>query len=89
MVKRCNLVSNGGNPIGLHNANPLLGSHQCEVEFPDGSTEVFTANLTADNLLSQVDAEGWSYSLLSEIVDHCIHPEVSPRFAIKGKSSSN
>jgi hypothetical protein len=59
-----------GAPIGTRNANPLLDSRQYEVEFPDGSTEAFTANLIAENLLSQVDAEGRSYSILREIVDH-------------------
>jgi hypothetical protein len=48
----------------------LLDSRQCEVEFPDGSSEAYTANLIAENLLSQVDAEGGSCSILSEIVDH-------------------
>jgi hypothetical protein len=59
-----------GNPIGLCNTNPLLDSRQHEVEFPDGSSEAYTANLIVENLLSQVDAEGRSYSILSEIVDH-------------------
>ena len=59
-----------GAPIGTRNANPMLDSREYEVEFPDGSTEAFTANLIAENLLSQVDAEGRSYSVLSDIVDH-------------------
>ena len=54
----------------IRNANPLLDSREYEVEFPDGSIEAFTANLIAENLLSQVDAEGRSYSVLREIVDH-------------------
>ena len=41
-----------------------------EVEFPDGATDTFTANLIAENLYSQVDEEGNSYSIFSEIVDH-------------------
>jgi hypothetical protein len=40
------------------------------VEFPDSSTEALAANLIAENTLSQVDDEGQSYSVLSEIVDH-------------------
>ena len=57
-------------PVGLHNANPLLDTRQYEVEFADGATDVFTANLIADNLYSQVDEEGNSYSIMSEITDH-------------------
>ena len=59
-----------GNPIGLRHANPLLDTRQYEVEFADGATDVFTANLIAENLYSQVDEEGNSYSIMSEITDH-------------------
>jgi hypothetical protein len=59
-----------GHPVGKRNANPILDSREYEVEFPDGATDVFTANLIAENLYSQVDAEGNSYSILEEIIDH-------------------
>jgi hypothetical protein len=59
-----------GYPIGLRNANPLLDTRQYEVEFADGATDVFTANLIAENIYSQIDAEGNSYSIMSEIIDH-------------------
>ena len=59
-----------GNPVGLRNANPMLDTRQYEVEFADGATDVFTANLIAENLYSQVDEEGNTYSIMSEIVDH-------------------
>jgi DNA-binding HxlR family transcriptional regulator len=69
LVKGCKLDSDGA-LICTRNANPLLDSRQYDVEFPDGSTEAFTANLITENLLSQVNAKGWSYSVMSEIVDH-------------------
>ena len=59
-----------GLPMGVRNNNPLLDSREYEVEFPDGATETFTANLIAENMMSQVDADGYSYSILSAIVDH-------------------
>ena len=59
-----------GRPIGKRHANPLLDTRLYEVEFPDGSTEAIAANLIAENMLSQVDDEGRSYAVLSEIVDH-------------------
>jgi len=59
-----------GNPVGRRHQNPLLDTREYEVEFPDGSTEVVTANLIAETLYSQVDAEGRSYSVLGDIVDH-------------------
>ena len=59
-----------GNPIGKRHSNPMLDTREYEVEFPDGATDVFTANIIAENLYAQVDDEGNSYSILSEIVDH-------------------
>ena len=59
-----------GNPIGTRNANPILDTREYEVEFQDGATDTFTANIIAENLYSQVDSEGNSYSILDEIVDH-------------------
>ena len=41
-----------------------------EVEFPDGSTDVMTTNLIAENLYSQVDKEGETYTVMKEILDH-------------------
>ncbi|KAI2501803.1 Reverse transcriptase (RNA-dependent DNA polymerase) [Fragilaria crotonensis] len=59
-----------GNPIGKRHANPMLDTREYEVVFPDGATDVFTANIIAENLYSQVDEEGNSYSIMSEITDH-------------------
>jgi hypothetical protein len=59
-----------GNPIGRRNTNPILDTREYEVEFADGATDVFTANMIAENLYSQVDSEGNSYSIMSEIIDH-------------------
>ena len=59
-----------GNPVGRSNTNPLLDSREYEVEFPDGSIDVLMANAIAEALYSQVDDEGWSYAVLSGIVDH-------------------
>ena len=59
-----------GNPVGKRNANPILDTREYEVEFPDGATDVFTANTIAENLYSQVDEEGNSFAIMSEIVDH-------------------
>jgi hypothetical protein len=59
-----------GNPIGRSNPNPLLDTREYEVEFPDGSADILTANAIAESLYSQVDDEGRRYAILSEIVDH-------------------
>jgi len=59
-----------GNPVGVANNNPLLDSRMYEIEFPEGNIEAYTANTIAENIYSQVDAEGRSYSVLDEIQDH-------------------
>ena len=38
--------------------------------FPDGSIQQYAANLTAENIYSQVDKDGHRYTLMDEIVDH-------------------
>jgi hypothetical protein len=38
-----------GTPIGRSHSNPILDSHLYEVEFPDGSTDAFTANVIAES----------------------------------------
>jgi hypothetical protein len=58
------------NPVGKRNANPMLNTREYEVLFPDGATDVFTANIIAENLCSQVDEEGNTYSIMIEITDH-------------------
>jgi hypothetical protein len=59
-----------GNPVGTRNANPILDTREYEVLFPDGATDTFTANIIAENMYSQVDEEGRSYSIMDEIIDH-------------------
>jgi hypothetical protein len=69
VVKQRKRDSNG-NPVGLSNANPLLDTREYEVEFPDGTVDVLTANTIAESLYSQVDQEGNSFAILSGLVDH-------------------
>ena len=59
-----------GNPIGQRNANPFLDTRSYEVTLPDGSTNVYGANIIAENIMSSVDDEGNMFVLLDEIIDH-------------------
>ena len=40
-----------------------------DVEFPDGEIREYAANIIAENMLSQVDNEGYTLQHLSQIVD--------------------
>lgn len=47
-----------GNTVGHSNPLPWLSSVLYDVEFPDGTVKPYAANIIAENILSQVDAEG-------------------------------
>ena len=59
-----------GNPIGKANSNPILDTREYIVEFEDGATDVYSANMIAENMYAQIDNEGKTFALMSEIVDH-------------------
>ena len=40
---------------------------------PDGSVETYTANIIAENIMSNIDNEGNLFVLLDEIIDHREH----------------
>ena len=49
--------------------NPILDTMTYAVEFPDGQTTEYFANIIAENMYAQCDTEGNQYLLLKEIVD--------------------
>jgi hypothetical protein len=60
-----------GEPIGRAHSNPLFGTQEYVVEFTDGSSENYFANVIADECVyAQVDSEGNQCQLLNEITDH-------------------
>jgi len=59
-----------GNPVGQCHNNPILDTWHYEVQFGDGSTVEYTANLVAENMLSQSDPDGRRHMIFKEIVDH-------------------
>jgi hypothetical protein len=68
-VKRRALDYNG-RPIGKESNNPITDTRLYEVEFIDGTTETMSANIIAQNILSQVDEEGHRQLMMDEITDH-------------------
>ena len=41
-----------------------------EVEFPDGQVKEYAANLIMENMLTQVDSDGFSLMMLKAIIDY-------------------
>jgi hypothetical protein len=48
----------------------MLDNRTYEIEFPDGRSDEYTANVIAENMYSQCDIEGRQYNLMEGIVDH-------------------
>jgi hypothetical protein len=59
-----------GNQLGMRHSNPILDTQEHQIEFPDGSTATYAANVIAENLCLQVDDEGRHFAILQEITDH-------------------
>ena len=68
-VKR-RAIGADGKLIGTYDSNPILNTMVYEVEFPDGRIQEYSANLIAENMLSQVDDEGFSTTMMEGIIDH-------------------
>jgi hypothetical protein len=47
-----------GTVRGRANANPMLDTRTCEIEFPDSRSDEYTANMIAENMYAQCDIEG-------------------------------
>jgi uncharacterized protein (UPF0335 family) len=39
------------------------------VQFPEGHVEEYSANIIAQNIYSQLDSEGYQYTMMEEITD--------------------
>ena len=59
-----------GHVVGNYDDNPIMNSIVYEVEFPDGEVKEYAANVIAENVLSQVDSEGFTLRLMEGIIDH-------------------
>ena len=59
-----------GQVTGTYDNNPYLNSIIYDVKFPDGQVKEYAANIIAENMLTQVDSDGMSTTLMEVIVDH-------------------
>ena len=63
-------VNHEGAIDGSYDDNPMLNSLLYDVEFPDGQVKEYSANLIAENMLTRVDSDGFSVTLLEAITDY-------------------
>ena len=66
-----------GRAIGTYDEDPRLNTMVYEVEFPDGQVRDYSANVLAENMLRQVDSEGFTVTMVDGIVDHQRDPAVA------------
>jgi hypothetical protein len=59
-----------GTVTGTYDENPMLNTITHEVEFPDGQFKEHTANVVAENMLTQVNSDGFSLTMMEAIIDH-------------------
>jgi hypothetical protein len=70
-------VGPDGTVTGSYDNNPYLNSMIYEVEFPDGQIREYAANLIAENMLTQVDSDGYSITMMEGIIDYKKDPAVA------------
>ena len=58
-----------GKTVGRYHDDPRLNSMVYEVEFPDGQIKDYAANVIAENIITQVDLDGLSTTMLDAITD--------------------
>ena len=73
-LKMARVVGRAVGPDGLTTGTfsdiPILNSIVYDVEFPDGEFKEYSANVIAENMLSQVDDEGFTLTMLDSILDY-------------------
>jgi hypothetical protein len=62
-----------GTVRGGANDNSMLDTITYEIEFPDGCSDEYTANVIAENMYAQCDTEVRKYNLMEGIIDQKIY----------------
>ena len=63
-------MDNEGNEMGTYHDNAIIYSQKYEVEFANISSEIYTANMLAKNIIAQVNDEGKRQMLIDKIIEH-------------------
>jgi hypothetical protein len=65
--RKCNM---DGTARGRANVNSMLDTRTYEIDFPDGYSDEYTANVISENMYAQCDTEGRQYNLMECIIYH-------------------
>jgi len=72
-----------GNLVGISDPNPMKDTALYEVEFNDGTTNEYTANVIAEHIYNQCNEAGSSYSILQGIISiHVRHRAATAPFHV-------
>ena len=63
-----------GRMTGTYHDNPFLNTIMYDMEFSNGQVKEYGTNIITENMLTQVNSDGYSLSLMDSIVDHCKDP---------------
>ena len=59
-----------GRHVGQYDDSPILNTAIYDVEFPEGRTKEYGANIIAENILNQVNQDGYHSQMLEGVLDH-------------------
>src|SRR5207253_2406090 len=59
-----------GTTIGLYHNDPMFNTMVYDVVFDDGFIKEYSANIIAENMMNQVEDEGFAVTHLKAIIDH-------------------
>lgn len=71
--------NSNGKTQGKAHDNPILDTCVYDVQFNNGSIKQYSTNVIAENMLSQVDGDGYASLLLDEIIGHRTDGHVIPK----------
>ena len=78
VIKRA--FSLDGKVVGKYDDNPYLNSIMYEVELADGRIKEYGANIIAENMLTQVDSDGFSLTPMEGIINYkCDYSIATPK----------
>ena len=72
-----------GRTTGTYHDNPFLNTITYDVEFPNGQVKEYGANIIAENMLTHVDSDRYSLSLMDSIIDHQRDPSQAIPMEVK------